>query len=70
MSSKQKKREVMFIEHTPQVFIDVDEGLNVEISVSSINEDFETVDNESIRFPVELAQRIGEALSRIGRGDY
>lgn len=67
--TKPERREALFIEHMPQVFIDVADGTEVEISVSSINDDFRTVDNEKIRFPRELAQQIGEALVRIGKGE-
>lgn len=55
----------LVVSHRPQVLVELESDGRIAISTASISDDFNSVEHDVVRFPVECAREIAEELYRL-----
>jgi hypothetical protein len=55
----------LVVSHRPQISVELNNQGEIVISTASISDSFESVEIDHVRFPIECAREIADALYRL-----
>lgn len=58
----------LVVSHRPQISVELNSHGEIVISTASISDSFDDVEIDHVRFPIECAREIADALYRLAEG--